>query len=548
MLILKFGDSGKLVIPYFALMKTTVLIPLSVLLLSCFVGHAQTISEFEGKVKITQLDTDNSADSLIVKLPDGTLGLRDARSITSFQVLSISNDTIFLQNGGFIKLPAGFDSAFSSLTGVPTGLSDGDDDTQLSDSDITALGYIKSADDADSDPTNEIQDLTPYQTIAGTSTWDKYASDDFDGAFGSLTGIPVGLSDGDDDTQLSNSDISALGYIKSADDADSDPTNEIQDLTPYQTIAGTSTWDKDASDDFDGVFSSLSGIPAGLSDGDDDTQLNDGDISALGYIKSANDADSDPTNEMQQLSISGDTLFLSNGGFVKLNSGTYSPKLYYGSPVLPSYQSTEQTKLTASDAAADDLFGYSVSISGDYAIVGSYFDDDAGSSSGSAYIFVRTGTTWSEQAKLTASDAAADDLFGYSVSISGDYAIVGAERNDDVGSNSGSAYIFVRTGTTWSEQAKLTASDAATNDNFGLRVSISGGYAIVGAYLNDDAGSSSGSAYIFVRTGTTWSEQAKLTASDAATNDNFGISVSISGGFAIVGARKNDDAGSAYIY
>ena len=101
-----------------------------------------------------------------------------------------------------------------------------------------------------------------------------------------------------------------------------------------------------------------------------------------------------------------------------------------------------EVKLTAMDAAASDLFGQSVSISGDYAIVGAFGDDDAGHLSGSAYIFIRSGETWSEQAKITASDAAAGDRFGGSVFISGDYAIVGASGDDDAGEDSGSAYIY----------------------------------------------------------------------------------------------------------
>ncbi|WP_179336660.1 LamG-like jellyroll fold domain-containing protein [Winogradskyella ludwigii] len=213
---------------------------------------------------------------------------------------------------------------------------------------------------------------------------------------------------------------------------------------------------------------------------------------------------------------------------------------------------TEQTKLTASDAATADFFGYSVAIDGDYAIVGAFGNDDAGGSSGSTYIFVRLGGSWAEQTKLTASDAAASDYFGYSVAIDGDYAIVGAYGNDDAGNNSGSAYIFVRSGSTWTEQEELTAFDTAGGDQFGSSVSIAGDYAIVGAFGNDDAGSSSGSAYIFVRSGSSWTEQVKLTASDAAAIDIFGNSVSIAGDYAIVGAFGNDDAGnssgSAYIF
>ena len=124
-------------------------------------------------------------------------------------------------------------------------------------------------------------------------------------------------------------------------------------------------------------------------------------------------------------------------------------------------------------------------------VAGFSTDDDG---SGSAYIFKRSGTSWSQQDKLTASDAVTNDYFGFSVSISGDNAIMGAWGNDDDG---GSAYIFTRSGTSWSQQTKLTASDAVTNDYFGSSVSISGDNAIVGAWGNDDDGSNSGSAYVY---------------------------------------------------
>jgi FG-GAP repeat protein len=155
----------------------------------------------------------------------------------------------------------------------------------------------------------------------------------------------------------------------------------------------------------------------------------------------------------------------------------------------------EQVKLTAGEAAADDFFGWSVSVSGDTAVVGARFDAAAGS----AYVFVRSGTTWTEQQELTASDAAAGDEFGYSVAVSGNTAVVGAIGNDDVGGSSGSAYVFVRSGTTWTEQDKLTASDAAAGDQFGISVAVSGDTAVVGAFGNDDAGDASGSAYVFKR-------------------------------------------------
>ena len=213
---------------------------------------------------------------------------------------------------------------------------------------------------------------------------------------------------------------------------------------------------------------------------------------------------------------------------------------------------SEQAKLTASDGAANDHFGNQVSISGDYVVIGAYYDDDHGEMSGSAYIFHRSGTAWSEQAKLTASDGAANDFFGSWVSISGDYAVIGAYYDDDDGENSGSAYIFHRSGAAWSEQAKLTASDAVADDRFGCSVFISGDYAVIGAYYDDDDGENSGSAYIFHRSGTAWSEQAKITASDGASHDHFGWPVSISGDYAVIGASFDDDngaqSGSAYIF
>ena len=209
---------------------------------------------------------------------------------------------------------------------------------------------------------------------------------------------------------------------------------------------------------------------------------------------------------------------------------------------------TQQAKISAYDGAEDDLFGWSVSIDGDYVVIGSVDDDDNGSASGSAYIFHRNGTTWTLQNKITASDGAPFDEFGNSVSISGDYAVIGALWDDDNGSGSGSAYIFHRSGTSWTEHVKITASDGEAEDWFGYSVSISGDYALIGAYGDDDNDSRSGSAYIFYRNGTNWTEQAKLLASDGELFDNFGYSTSISGDYAVIGAGFNGDNGAAYIF
>jgi len=201
---------------------------------------------------------------------------------------------------------------------------------------------------------------------------------------------------------------------------------------------------------------------------------------------------------------------------------------------------TEDTKLIASDAAAGDFFGFSVSISGDNALVGARFENNQGA----AYVFNLSGGTWSETTKLTASDANTDDWFGQSVCITGTHAIIGANQNDDAGINSGSAYIFSLSGGVWSEVQKLTASDEMSDDYFGWSVSISGERAVVGTILNDDAGSASGSVYVFELSGGVWSETQKLTASDAATFDYFGQSVSVSGDHILIGANRNDDDGA----
>ncbi len=208
----------------------------------------------------------------------------------------------------------------------------------------------------------------------------------------------------------------------------------------------------------------------------------------------------------------------------------------------------EQTKLLASDGAASDGFGWSLSLSGDYALIGAPYDDNTGSS----YIFHFDGSNWVEQAKLIASDGTARDLFGHSVSLFGDFALVGAYQDDENGAFAGSAYIFHYNGSNWVEQAKLLASDAQPYDLFGYSVSLSGDYALVGAVVDQENRAGTGSAYVYHYDGLNWVEQTKLTASDGAFGDYFGCSVAISGDYALVGAVLHDDdetdVGSAYIY
>jgi len=252
------------------------------------------------------------------------------------------------------------------------------------------------------------------------------------------------------------------------------------------------------------------------------------------------------------VSVSGERAII--GVYADDDKGYDSGSAYIFQEVSPGVWQ-QVAKLTASDGATWDSFGYSVAISGDKVIVGAYGDDDKGPSSGSAYIFQEMSPgTWQQVAKLIGLDGATEDYFGSSVAISGDKAIVGAYGDDDKGPSSGSAYIFQEMSPgTWQQVAKLMASDGATMDYFGYSLAIDGDTALVGARYDDDKGNSSGSVYIFKEVGSgTWQQVTKLTASDGAAVDMFGESVAISGDRAIVGARGDDDkgyeAGSAYIF
>lgn len=209
---------------------------------------------------------------------------------------------------------------------------------------------------------------------------------------------------------------------------------------------------------------------------------------------------------------------------------------------------------SATGGSSKDGFGSAVAISGDYAVVGAPRDDvGSNADQGSAYVFVRTNGTWVQQAKISASDGAAGDLFGTSVSISGDVLVVGAPADDaGLSLNSGSVYIFSRNGTSWVQQARLTASDAAAGDEFGGSVSIDGDYLLVGASLdNINANTDQGSAYVFFNNRTQWVQQAKLTATSVA-NASMGESVSIHNNIAVVGAPRHTAAGitsgAAFVY
>lgn len=216
----------------------------------------------------------------------------------------------------------------------------------------------------------------------------------------------------------------------------------------------------------------------------------------------------------------------------------------------------QQQKLVASDAAASDRLGGAVAIDGDTLVAGADQKSLTGVNlAGAAYVFVRSGSTWTQQQRLTASDAAIFDRFGNSVAISADTILVAA-RGEDPGNllQAGSVYVFVRSGATWTQQAKFFADDAAPGEQFGQFVALDGDTALIATpFDSHPLLTVAGSAYVFTRTGATWTQQQKLLAFDAAPHDWFGYGVAIHGDTALVGAPQDDhsgftDAGAAYVY
>jgi hypothetical protein len=214
-------------------------------------------------------------------------------------------------------------------------------------------------------------------------------------------------------------------------------------------------------------------------------------------------------------------------------------------------------KLTGSTSTDGDAFGTSVAISGTTALVGAPYDDAGGIDRGSAYVFVRSGNEWVEEARLKAAGGALGDWFGTTVALSGNTALIGAPWNSpNADAVPGAVFVFVRSGGIWTEEARLAPSDGDNTDAFGARVALESDVAVVGAPY-DDIGTAQeqGSAYVFTRSGTLWTEEAKLSADDGAARDWFGCSVSVSGGTALVGAAWHDhgggtgsDGGAAYVF
>ena len=239
---------------------------------------------------------------------------------------------------------------------------------------------------------------------------------------------------------------------------------------------------------------------------------------------------------------------------------------------------TQEAYLKASNTGQDDSFGTTVAISDDTVVVGASREDssttgingdqssNAAQSSGAAYVFVRSGSTWTQEAYLKASNAEELDRFGLSVAVSDDIAVVGTtgedssatgingDQSDNAAANCGAAYVFVRSGSTWTQEAYLKASNAERLDGFGSSVAVSGDTVVVGAYLENssatgidgdqlnNATNASGAAYVFVRSGSTWTQTTYLKASNTDPGDQFGGSVAVSGDTIVVGAWQEDSS------
>ena len=214
---------------------------------------------------------------------------------------------------------------------------------------------------------------------------------------------------------------------------------------------------------------------------------------------------------------------------------------------------SQVAELVASDGEAGDLFGASVGIAENYVVVGAPGDDnDGGADVGAVYIFLRGSDGWSEQARLLPSAGATQDSFGVAVAIDGELIAVGSPNDDhNQGTDAGSVYLYTPNGSTWQEQAFLVVPDGGTGDRFGYSLALENTTLVIGApgAYNDDVNGWSGLTYVFENTGNNWAEEARLAASDIFDGEEFGVDVDLSDNYILVGAdRQNNSQGAAYVF
>lgn len=212
----------------------------------------------------------------------------------------------------------------------------------------------------------------------------------------------------------------------------------------------------------------------------------------------------------------------------------------------------QQARLAPSGLPPLAAFGTGVAIDGDRILVSATFDNALGKHSGSVYVYRREGDVWTEEAKLLASDGSSGQWFGSYVDLDGEYAVIGAQRDSSVAGSAGAAYVFQRSGTTWTQVSKLVASDGGMGDIFGTMVAVSGTTILVGAPAHDGADVDAGAAYVFDLVGASWTQTAKIVASDAIAGMRFGVAVDLDGQLAVIGSPYDNslgpDAGSAYVF
>ena len=248
--------------------------------------------------------------------------------------------------------------------------------------------------------------------------------------------------------------------------------------------------------------------------------------------------------------IQGDRAII--GAFGDDDLGFFSGSAYVF--VRQGDQWVQEAKLLPSDGATDDKFGRSVAISDDLAVVCGVLDDDNGEESGSVYIFRRNGSTWSEEVKINPDDGATNDRFGRSISIAGDYVAISAAQKDEHGlDGSGSAYVYKYEDGQWVQQSKLVPDDLGEGDLMGYCITSNEDFVAISAHLNDEMALDAGAFYLFHRNGDQWNEAAKVTAGAPQEMDHFGICVDISGNNLICGAPLDQsdegvECGTAYIY
>jgi hypothetical protein len=217
----------------------------------------------------------------------------------------------------------------------------------------------------------------------------------------------------------------------------------------------------------------------------------------------------------------------------------------------------ETQKLAASDGASGGFFGCSVALERNSAVIGRFWDSAAATHAGAAYVFTRSGSTWTEHQKLVATSPASEDDFGWSVAISNQRIVVGAPERFSTGNDDpqlGRVFVYDRAGSSWTQSAVLTPSNAMSFDQFGISLDVDGDRIAVGAWQDTfyTPTSRNGAAYVFEKSGGAWIEKQILTAPDGAVADEFGSSIALQGGRLFVGAESRSSSyplwGGVYVY